>query len=407
MKFLHTADLHIGRKIFEQSLIEDQKYILDRITEIAFAEQVDAVVIAGDIYDRSIPSTEAVTLLDNFLTQLVKGGIPVIAVSGNHDSAERVAFADRLLEGQGLYLAGGYQEPLRTVTLEDEFGPVTFVCLPFVKPAEVGAASSAEAVEEILSRLPMTLDLRSRYVLVTHFFVTGESGETPELSDSENDSQVGGLDSIPAGLFQSFSYVALGHIHKPQHMGMGKVYYAGSPLKYSFSEAKYEKSVNIVELGIAGSGAENFAAGETLQAGEMLQGRDASRRGCLTVRRIPLTPLRDMRCIKGALAELISPRVVAECSQGREDYLQVTLTDTEELIDPMGTLRSVYPNVLQIIMEKNLQSDVGEYESRIVGQRKGTAELFGEFYELLKGEPMDEKRRGIVEEVADAVGDRI
>lgn len=407
MKFLHTADLHIGRKIFEQSLIEDQKYILDRITEIAFAEQVDAVVIAGDIYDRSIPSTEAVTLLDDFLTKLVKDGIPVIAVSGNHDSAERVAFADKLLEGQGLFLAGGYQEPLRTVTLEDEYGPVTFVCLPFVKPAEAGAASSTEAVEGILSRLPMTLDLRRRYVLVTHFFVTGESGENPELSDSENDSQVGGLDAVPAGLFRNFSYVALGHIHKPQHMGMGKVYYAGSPLKYSFSEAKYEKSVNIVELGIAGSGAEDFAVEETLQAGERLQGRDVSRLGNLTVRRIPLTPRRDMRCIKGSLAELISPQVVAECGQGREDYLQVTLTDTEELIDPMGTLRSVYPNVLQIIMEKNLQADEGDYESRLVGQRKGTAELFGEFYELLKGEPMDEKRREIVEAVADAVTDKM
>lgn len=400
MKFLHTADLHIGRKIFEQSLIEDQKYILDRITEIAFAENVDAVVIAGDIYDRSIPATEAVTLLDEFLTKLVKGGIPVIAVSGNHDSAERVAFADRLLEGQGLYLAGGYREPLRTVTLEDEFGPVTFVCLPFVKPAEAGAASSAEAVEGILSRLPMTLDLRSRYVLVTHFFVTGESGENPELSDSENDSQVGGLDSIPAGLFQSFSYVALGHIHKPQHMGMGKVYYAGSPLKYSFSEAKHEKSVNIVELGGGGRKYED-------SEGDGQGAETAERSGSgISVRKIPLTPLRDMRCIKGALAELISPEVVAECGQGREDYLQVTLTDTEELIDPMGTLRSVYPNVLQIIMEKNLQADEGEYESRIVGQRKGTAELFGEFYELLKGEPMDEKRREIVEAVADAVGDK-
>ena len=372
MKFLHTADLHIGRKIFEQSLIEDQKYILDKIIGIALTEKVDVVVIAGDIYDRAIPSTEAVMLLDDFYTRLIQAGIKVIAISGNHDSPERVAFADRILEGQGLYLAGGYQEPLKAVTLEDEFGPVTFVCMPFVKPAVVGATNCAETVEGILGRTPMAMDMRSRYVLVTHFFVSGENGENPELSDSENDAQVGGLDAVPAGMFGAFSYVALGHIHKPQHMGMGKIYYSGSPLKYSFSEAKQEKGVQIVEMEQE-----------------------------IKVRRVPLTPLHDMRCIRGKLADLISPEVVAANSTGLEDYLQVTLTDTEELIDPMGTLRSVYPNVLQIIMEKNCVDEDGVYESRMIGERKSTSALFGEFYEMLKGEPMDERRLEIVKEAAD------
>lgn len=371
MKFLHTADLHIGRKIFEQSLIEDQKYILDKIIDIALTEEVSAVVIAGDIYDRAIPSTEAVTLLDDFYTRLIQAGVKVIAISGNHDSAERVAFADRILEGQGLHLAGGYQEPLKTVALEDETGKVTFVCLPFVKPAVVGAANSAETVGTILGRTPMAMDMRSRYVLVTHFFVSGEKGENPELSDSESDAQVGGLDAVPAGMFEAFSYVALGHIHKPQHMGMGKVYYSGSPLKYSFSETNQAKGVQIVELGEE-----------------------------IVVRRIPLKPLRDMRCIRGKLADLISSEVVEANREGLNDYLQVTLTDTEELIDPMGTLRSVYPNVLQIIMEKNCVNEDGEYESRLVGERKSTSSLFGEFYEMLKGEPMDERRREIVEEAA-------
>ena len=375
MKFLHTADLHIGRKIFEQSLIEDQRYILDKIINIALTESVDAVVIAGDIYDRAIPSTEAVTLLDDFYTRLIQEGIKVIAISGNHDSPERVAFADRILEGQGLYLAGGYQEPLKTVTLEDETGPVTFVCLPFVKPAVVGVSNSAETVEAILGRTPMAMDLRSRYVLVTHFFVSGENGENPELSDSESDAQVGGLDAVPAGMFSAFSYVALGHIHKPQHMGMGKIYYSGSPLKYSFSETKQEKGVQIVEFGDG-----------------------------MTVRRIPLVPLRDMRCIKGKLADLISPEVVEANKDGLDDYLQVTLTDTEELIDPMGTLRSIYPNVLQIIMEKNCVNEDGEYESHLVGERKSTATLFGEFYEMLKGEPLDDRRREIVEEAVAKAG---
>lgn len=373
MKFLHTADLHIGKKIFEQSLIEEQRFILDEIYRIAAEERVDAVVIAGDVYDRAVPPTEAVTLLDSFLTRLIEKKIPVLMVSGNHDSPERLAFGEKILEHQGLYVAGTLEEPPRTVTLEDEYGPVTFVLLPFVKPAVAGADSSAEAVEKILGKMPVTLNLNSRYVLVTHFFVTGDNGENPELSDSECDSRAGGLDGVPARLFQNFSYVALGHIHKPQHMGTGKAYYSGSPLKYSFSEALTEKSVNIVELG------------EPAEAK-------------VTVRRLPLKPLRDMRCVRGRLEELMKPETV-EANRGRlEDYLQVTLTDTEELIDPIGTLRSVYPNVLQILLEKNRTGEDTEYESRIAGKRKSISELFEDFYELLKGEPMDEKRREIVAE---------
>ena len=402
MKFLHTADLHIGKKIFEQSLLEDQRFLLDQITEIALEEKVDAVVIAGDIYDRTVPSAEAVTLLDGFLTGLVEKGIKVIAVSGNHDSPERVSFADRILEKQGLHIAGDYVEPLKTVVLEDEYGPVYFVLLPFVKPAAAGAESSAEAVEGILGRMPTTLDLRSRHVLVTHFFVVGERGEVPECSDSETDSRVGGLDGVPASLFAGFDYVALGHIHKPQHMGKGNVYYSGSPLKYSFSEAGDCKAVNIVELGAANSGTmmECDADGQMRLRTERVQGCE------VTLRRVPLTPLHDMRCIRGRLGELMKQEILEANREGRgagsglEDYLQVTLTDTEELIDPIGTLRSVYPNVLQILLEKNQSSEDVVYESRIVGERKGVAELFGDFYQLLKGESMDEKRWEIVEEAA-------
>lgn len=374
MKFLHIADLHIGKKIYEQSLILDQKYILNKILEIALKEQVDAVVIAGDVYDRSIPPAEAVTLLDEFLTSLHREGIPVIAVSGNHDSPERLSFGDRILEEQGLYISGGLQDPLRTVTIQDQYGPVHFVLLPFVRPAVVGAVSSAEAVEMILARQPRSLSLNERYVLVTHFFVVGDNGEAPELSDSETDTQVGGLDGVPASLFQSFDYVALGHIHKPQHMGRGNVYYAGSPLKYSFSEAGVDKSVNIVELGAPGT--------------------------VVQVRRVPLVPMHDMRCIKGSLRELMSPEALEANKEGIEDYLQVILTDQEELIDPIGTLRSVYPNVLSLVLEKNLQEADGVYETRLTGKRKTAEELFGEFYQLLREEPLEGRRLEIVKEVA-------
>ena len=412
MKFLHTADLHIGKKLFDLSLIEAQKYILGQITDIAVAKQVDAVVIAGDVYDRAVPSTEAVTLLNDFLIGLQQKDIPVILISGNHDSPERLSFADAILEKQGIYIAGNFQQPLKSVVLEDEHGPVHFVCMPFVKPAVVDAQArgengadaaeakeervgeveserqergtriqdSAAAVEHMLASQPMTLSLRQRYVLVTHYFVTGVHGETPELSDSETDINVGGLDSVPASFFQCFSYVALGHIHKPQNINSGsercKVAYSGSPLKYSFSEALGEKSVNVVEL-------------------------DES--GVASVEKCPLKPLREMRCLKGKLADLMDPAVLEENKEIREDYLQITLTDTEELIDPIGTLRSVYPNVLQLILEKNKSPEDGGYYSSMTLERKSTAELFAEFYEMLKGEPLDEYRRAVVSEAAETV----
>lgn len=385
MKFLHTADLHIGKKLFEQSLLEDQKYILDRIYAVATEEKVDAVVISGDVYDRAVPSAEAVSLLDSFLTRLVDGGIPVLLISGNHDSPERLSFGERILEGRGLYIAGTYREPPRTVVLEDAYGPVTFVLLPFVKSAVVGAGNAAEAVEYMLAHTPMTMNRNARTVLITHFFVSGTGGEQPETSDSEDTATVGGLDSVPAALFANFSYVALGHIHKPQHMGDERIYYAGSPLKYSFSEWRTEKSVNIVELG-------------------------AERKP--KVRKVPLKPLHDMRCIRGKLEDLIANETVEAnkagggACLGLEDYLQVTLTDTEELIDPMGTLRSVYPNVLQIIPEKNRRDSEGEFESRITGRRKDIVELFGDFYELLREDAMDGKRQEIVRNVAETVRGR-
>lgn len=373
MKFLHTADLHIGKKIFELSLLEDQKYILNQIFGIAVKEQVDALLIAGDVYDRAVPSTEAVSLLDDFLTRLIEAGIPVILISGNHDSPERVAFADRILEKRGLYIAGNYCEPLKTVTMEDTHGPVTFVCMPFVKPAVTGNDSMAQAVEQMLSSLPAREETNHRYVLLTHFFVTGERGEMPELSDSESDVNVGGLYSVPAGLFRGFDYVALGHIHRPQHIGTGNVYYAGAPLKYSFSEALNEKSVNLVELGAPGE---------------------------VKVRRVMLKPLHQMRCVKGKLQELMEKEVLELLGDAREDYVQATLTDTEELIDPIGTLRSVYPNVLQILLERNQMQEGLEYESRLQSARKSTVELFSEFYEMLKGEPLDPVRQAMVEEAA-------
>ncbi len=377
MKFLHTGDLHIGKKVHEFSMLEEQRHILAQILEIAERESVDAVVIAGDVYDHSIPSTDAVNLLDDFLTRLTCRGLKVFLISGNHDSPERVGFADKILEKQGLYIGGSVEEALKQVTLQDRWGEVTFVLLPFTKPAVVGAGSSREAVQLLLNKNGYGADWKAacgkRHVLVTHFFVTGADGQIPELSDSETTVNVGGLEQVPAALFAGFDYVALGHIHKPQRVGEGNCYYAGSPLKYSFSECRQTKSVCLVTMEEE-----------------------------IHVRSIPLTPIHEMRTVQGTLAALTSREIIqaADC----EDYIQAVLTDEEELLDPIGVLRSVYPNVMQIRLAKNERKENKNYKAGLQVQGKSTLELFREFYELVKAEPLDERREQIVQECLKQAG---
>ena len=375
MKFLHTGDLHIGKKIFETSLLEDQKLMLQQIYDIAVEEQVDAVLIAGDVYDRSVPATEAVELLDDFLTKLIEHRLPVVLISGNHDSPERVGFADKILERQGLYIAGAYEGCLRKVEFEDPFGKVCVVCLPFVKPAVAGGQNCAEAVERLLDKEDIDFADGKRYVLVTHYFVTGENGKAPELSESETTVDVGGIDNVPADVFQGFDYVALGHIHKYQQIGVGQVYYAGAPMKYSFAEANSSKSVNIVTLG---------------------------EKGQCQVKRRELKPLHEMRCIKGFLQELIRPEIVKAAGTSTEDFIQATLTDREELIDPIGTLRSVYPNIMQIVREE--KSEVSEYvqESMVIRQ-KNPFVLFDEFYRMVREEEMSVQEQMIMKQIVKQV----
>lgn len=365
MKFLHTSDLHIGKNINEISLLEDQRHFLNEIADIAAAEGVDAIVAAGDIYDRSIPSTEAVELLDEFLCRLAVLKIPLIMISGNHDSPERLGFAEKILEKQGVYIGGMVEEPLKKVIFEDDYGTVEFHLLPFVKPAVVGARTSGEAVGRLLKVAEPAMDKENRHVLVTHFFVTA-GGKPPELSDSETSIFVGGIDDVEAGLFKSFDYVALGHIHKQQRVGEAFVYYCGTPMKYSFSEVNQTKGVQLVTL---------------LEKGKVI------------VEQRVLVPLHDMRKIKGRLLDLINPQVVKEADS--QDYIQVTLTDEEEIIDPIGTLRSVYPNVCQLILARR-EGHGGELEAVDMGRSKTVLELYEEFYALLTGHEMDEPRREAV-----------
>ncbi len=378
MKFLHLADLHIGKVVNGFSMLEDQAEILRQIGEIAGREQVQCVVIAGDVYDRPIPPAEAVELLDEFLTSLTARGIQVLIAAGNHDSGVRLGFAGRILESKGLVIAGTPASPMKRVTFQDEHGGVTFFLLPFFKPAALKEVlgevpeNTQEAVYRLLEREPVALGYRT--VLVTHFFVTAGS-QVPELSDSETAVRVGGVDSVDASSFAMFEYVALGHLHKCQKMGEGNVWYAGSPLKYSFSEVHHVKSVSLVELEALGN---------------------------VKVRQIPLKPLHDMRKIQGKLEELLRPEVAALAD--RKDYICAVLTDEEELVDPIGSLRQVYPNVMQIVLEK--QNRLSEDAEILLPkkERQTYTELYQAFFEQVTGRELDEARLSLVQEIFEEAG---
>lgn len=372
MKIVHSGDLHIGKVVNGFSMIEDQRHILRQICKISREERADALILAGDIYDRAIPPAEAVTLFNDFLTDMVREKIPVFMISGNHDSPERIGFADEILKDKGIYIGGVYKDKLTKVRIRDAYGEVTFVLMPFVKPAAAGAKNSGEAVGNMLSKEKKEdgKEMEERRVLVTHYFVT-DHGKEPELSDGETAIHVGGLDNVECSLLDGFDYVALGHIHRNQQIGKRQIYYAGSPLAYSFSEAGQEKGVNLVELG---------------------------EKGKLSVRRIPLKPLHEMRKIRGNLRELIRPEIVAAADA--RDYIKAELTDEGELVDPIGTLRSVYPNVMQIVLTKNEKKESMDYTSRLKEKRKSIPRLFKDFYEMIRGEELDGERMKVVEEAA-------
>jgi len=382
MRILHTADLHIGKTVNNFNMLEDQKCVLTQMVDIVKEKNVQAFIIAGDVYDRSIPTAEAVSVFNEFIEKLHNTGVEIFCISGNHDSPERISFAQEILEKKGVHFAGVYKGTCKQVCLSDEAGPVVFTLMPFVKPAVLEETTSDAAVRHMLKDTPR--DSSARQVLITHYFVTN-GGHIPELSDSESHISVGGLDNVDCSCFEGFHYTALGHIHKPQRMDRvqseerteeqtevvnGPVVYAGSPLAYSFSECGQEKSVVLVEL-------------------------DES--GRVSMECIPLKPRRRMRKLKGDLISLTDPMVVS--MESCEDYLQITLTDEEELIDPIGTLRRVYPNVMQLLFEKREKELSGEFDAGIEMKKKRTDELFNEFYELIRGHEMDEARKKVIQEV--------
>lgn len=361
MKLFHLGDLHLGKRVNGYSMLSDQSYILERIIALAKEEKPDGILIAGDVYDKGVPPGDAVGLLDEFLTQIANQGIFVCLIAGNHDSAERLDFASRLLKKNNIHIVGTFQSKPIEVVKNDSFGSVHFYLLPFIKPQSLWPyypdckpESYQEAVSLCINQL--SLNPSKRNVMIAHQFVTWK-GEA-QRSDSESVT-IGGVGEIDASLFAPFDYTALGHLHQPQKMGGEYVRYAGSPLKYSFSEMHHHKAVTVVEL---------------LEKGNVKVGR------------IPLKPLRDMRQIKGPLESLL--RAGKADTEGREDYIRAILTDTEPLIDPLGQLRNIYPNIMVLDFENTQNRQMEQRQNDEKVENLSPEKLFSMFYEKQNGLPL-------------------
>ena len=374
MKFLHLADLHLGKRVNGFSMLEDQAHILRQILAILDDEQPDGVLIAGDVYDKSVPSVEAVGLLDGFLTELRARGVPVLLISGNHDSPERLAFGGRVMDSCGIHISPVYDGALAPVTLHDAFGPVHVWLLPFVKPAHVrrwfpdaDIESYTDAMAEAVAH--MDIDTAARNVLVTHQFVTGGT-----RSGSEELS-VGGTDNVDSGVFAPFDYVALGHLHGAQHIGRETIRYAGSPLKYSFSEARQHKSVTVVTLG---------------------------EKGDVQVRTVALTPLRELREIRGSYDELTA-RSFYEHTTYRSDYLHLILTDEQDVFDAISRLRTIYPYLMTLDYDNARTRAAGGMSVPAETERRTPLELFEALYQRQNHQPMSEVQREYIAQLMEQI----
>ncbi len=374
MKLIHLSDLHIGKRLNDFSLAEDQAYILEQILTIIDEEKPSAVLICGDIYDKSIPSGEAVTMFDDFLCRLARMGTAVLIISGNHDSPERLAFGGRLFTDKGIHISPVYAGTVTPVTLRDEAGEVDFWLLPFIKPIHVRRFYPEAEIEDYTDAMGvaiknMPIHKTKRNVLLTHQFVTGSA-----TCDSEELS-VGGSDNVDATVFEDFDYVALGHIHGQQNIGgENRVRYCGTPLKYSFSEEHHHKSVTVVEL---------------------------DEKGVPTVTLRPLTPLHDVRTIRGTFAELTDSVNYIGTPTG--DYIRAILTDEEDIPDAMTKLRRVYPNIMELRYDNTRTAKNQWTDGAKDVQKKTPLQLFEELYETQNNQPMSDVQRRYVQELIDSI----
>lgn len=388
MKFFHISDLHIGKRVCGFSMLEDQREILAQILELAGEHHPDGIWIAGDLYDKSMPSAEAVELADWFLSELAGRKIPVWVISGNHDCAERIAYGSQMMEQAGIYMSRVFDGTVQRYTVR-EYETADIYLLPYIKPAQVrrffpeqSIETTQDAVAAILGSLELKKDRAN--ILLMHQFMAGAS-----VCDSEEIS-VGGSDQVSAVVVDEFDYVALGHLHGPQKVGRETVRYCGSPLKYSFSEAGHKKSVTVVEIGRALSddaADENETYVSSVAAGE--------NETYASVSTIPLIPRRDLREIRGPIEQLLSPEVYL--GTNTEDYLHITLTDENPIIDAIGKLREVYPNIMRLDFEAGKESEAAAEE--IVIEEKSPQELFEEFFLWQNGREMSAAQRTVVENI--------
>ena len=374
MKFMHLSDLHLGKRVNEFSMLEDQVYILNKIVNIIDLEKPAAIILAGDIYDKPIPPAEAVELFDDFLYKLSQRNLKVFIISGNHDSAERIAFGARLFDKTGIYMSPVYTGNISPIEMSDEFGKINIYMLPFIKPVHVRRyfpdteiTSYTDAVSTVIEN--MHLDTGIRNILITHQFVTGAS-----RTESE-DISVGGSDNVNADVFRDFDYVALGHIHRSQSCGSEYIRYSGTPLKYSFSESKDTKSITVIDI---------------------------KEKGTIKLDFIPLTPLRDMVEIKGTYDDLML-KSFYENTTYPNDYVHITLTDENDILDVITRLRVVYKNIMKLDYDNQRTRSNSEINLINDMESKSPLELFDIFYDSRNGQPLNNEQREFMENIIDDI----
>ena len=373
MKFIHLSDLHLGKRVNEFSMIEDQKYILKEILTIVKDAKPDGVIIAGDVYDKSVPSEDAMKLWDGFLISLAEKKIPVFAISGNHDSAIRFADHGELVDVTGIHLSPVYDGNVKKYVMTDEDGPVNIYLLPFIKPATVRAVFPDENINDYTDACRvavehMNVDTSERNILVAHQFVTGA-----QRCDSE-EVVVGGIDNVNASVFDAFDYVALGHIHGKQSIGRKEVRYCGTPLKYSFSEKDHKKSVTLVEIG---------------------------KKGNVDISEVPLIPKHDLREVRGSYDEVTMKSNYENTDT--DDYVHIVLTDENDIPDAVGKLRVIYPNLMKLSYDNKrtaMQKEVTDAEDV---EKKSPIELFSEFYEMQNNQEMTDEQREFVQNLIESI----
>ncbi len=374
---MHLADLHLGKRVNGFSMMEDQEYILNRILEIMEEEQPDGLLIAGDVYDKTIPPAEAVRLMDDFLTAVAAKHVPVFLISGNHDSAERVAFGHQLMQGSGIWISPVYDGTIRHHTLEDRWGEVNIYLIPFLRPSVVRSFFPDVKIEDYTDALrtiieDLRVDTSRRNVVLAHQFVTA-AGALPETCDSEQLS-VGGLDRVDGSVFSPFDYTALGHLHGPQRVGSETIRYAGSPLKYSFSELHQKKSVTVAEL---------------------------REKGVTEIRQIPLQPRREMIELRGTFEEILEEARKKGVPQ--TDYYHMILTDETDVVDALSRLREYYPNIMLLDYDNRRTRSQKEVEQLDRVEERTPGELFAALYEQQNGQEMDSDRKeyldGLIREI--------